>query len=380
MFILRYSYCSAYFCMHLNLFYAMKKTHYFLILLILSLVIMCSCSGKSGRPRKPLILAELSPKLKNYQIGQAVDVKIKTKLSDGKFKKTDIYLNDEKLSTSTQAEFTFSIPSLDLIGINTLSVVSENMEKISNKRILNFSVLSNVKPKIYSYNVIREFPHSTEHFTQGFEMKDGFLYEGTGENGSSGLYKINIKTGNIFLSKLLADQYFGEGITILNNKIYQLTYKHQICFVYNADDFSVVDSFRFQSKEGWGLTNDGQFLIMSDGTQTLTWIDPMTYKVVKKIQVADNETIYQNLNELEYDNGKIWANLWTTNKIICIDANKGFVIGIMDMEGILSVMSTKQDERIDVLNGIALDSHSGNLLVTGKLWPKIFEIKVNISE
>jgi glutamine cyclotransferase len=325
-------------------------------------------------------MVALVPKLKNYSLGQSVTVKIQIKLHDGKLRRTDMYLNDKMLTTNDQTEFEFSITRLEVIGINTLRVVSEKTDGISTTRIFNFTVLSDVKPKIYTYKVIREYPHSTDHFTQGLEVNGGFLYEGTGENGKSSLYKMNITTGKIFLSKPLEDKYFGEGITILNNKIYQLTYKHQIGFVYNLSDFAVVDSFRFHSAEGWGLTNDGKFLIMSDGTETLTWIDPENYKVMKKTQVADNENIYKNLNELEYDNGNIWANIWMTNKIVCIDAEKGNIKGIIDLGGIMSVMSQDQEERIDVLNGIAFDPQSGNMLVTGKLWPKIYEIKVNISE
>lgn len=358
----------------------MKKTHYLSILFSLSLVIICSCSGKSGRSGKPVIFAELSSKQKTYHIGQTIEVKVRIKLTNGKLQNTDVYLNDEKLSTNNQLEFVLAIPSLKVIGINSLSIISVKSDGISNKRILNFTVLSDVIPKSYTYNIINEFPHSTEHFTQGFEMKDGFLYEGTGENGRSGIFRINLKTGKVLLSRALSDKYFGEGITILKNRIYQLTYKHQTGFVYNLEDFAVIDSFRFQSKEGWGLTNDGESLIMSDGTETLTWIDPLTYKVIKKIQVADNENVCQYLNELEFDDGKIWANIWMTNKIVCIDAIKGHIKGTLNLEGILSVMSKNQEERIDVLNGIALDPKSGNLLVTGKLWPKIFEIKINKSE
>jgi glutaminyl-peptide cyclotransferase len=358
----------------------MNKTSYFFVFILFSLTIICSCSGNSEKSRKPVTTVELTPKLKYYRIGESVSIKIQTKLRNGKLRKTVVYLNDKILTNSDQTEITISIPRLEMIGVNTLRIISEKSDGISNTRIFNFNVLSDVKPKKYAYNVIREFSHSTDHFTQGFEIHDDFMYEGTGENGKSAIYKININTGKVISEKTLADKYFGEGITILNNKLYQLTYKHQIGFVYNLSDFAVIDSFRYQSEEGWGLTNDGTFLIMSDGTATLTWIDPQTYNVVKKVQVSDNENVYQNLNELEYDNGNIWANIWMTNKIVSIDAEKGNIKGIINLDNIMSVMSQNKGERIDVLNGIALYPHSGNLLVTGKLWPKIFEIKVNISE
>jgi glutamine cyclotransferase len=178
----------------------------------------------------------------------------------------------------------------------------------------------------------------------------------------------------------LPEKYFGEGITILNDKIYQLTYKHQSCFVYRLSDFALIDSFKFVSAEGWGLTNDGKSLIMSDGTGTITWLNSENYTVEKKIQVADNQKIYQYLNELEYDNGFLWANIWTSNQIIKIDTASGKILGILDLNGILSIMESTHPEKIDVLNGIAVIPKTGNLLVTGKLWPKMFEIKVTNSK
>jgi glutaminyl-peptide cyclotransferase len=358
----------------------MKKTVFFITVFLFFVIVICSCAGKSEHSRKPFSTVELIPARKNYIIGQSLTFKVNTKLRKGQLKTVRLILNDKLLTTSDLSQFTAVFPILDKAGINTIRILAETTEGISNTRIQNFTVLSDIKPKNYSYTIVNKMAHPVDHFTQGFEIHNGFLYEGTGENGKSGLFKINISNSKILQSKFLPEVYWGEGITILNNKIYQLTYKNRICFVYNLSDFAVIDSFRFNSEEGWGLTNDGKSLIMSDGTETLTWIDPDNYSIIKRIQATDDQKVVQYLNELEYVNGNIWANVWTTNQILFIDAENGKVKGFLDLSGILNTMPHKQTDRIDVLNGIAILPESGNLLVTGKLWPKMFEIKVIVSK
>lgn len=344
------------------------------VLLILFMAFQC-CTSKTQRSRKPVSTVSLNPDGKNYLFNQSIQVTVNTKIHDGELKEARLFLNNELLTVSDQLEFTHSIDHLTQTGLNTLKVVAVKSDDNANTRLHNFTVLSEKAPQRYEYRIVKEYPHSTEHFTQGLEFYNGYLYEGTGEHGKSGIYKLDYSTARILQSKKLRDQYFGEGITILNDKLYQLTYKSQIGFVYRLNDFAVVDSFRFESKEGWGLTNDGKSLIMSDGTATLTWINPEDYSVEKKIQVVDHLKVWQYINELEYDNGFIWANVWTTNQIIKIDAITGKVSAYADLEGILSVMHANQADRIDVLNGIALHPKNGNLIVTGKLWPKMFELE-----
>jgi glutamine cyclotransferase len=174
---------------------------------------------------------------------------------------------------------------------------------------------------------------------------------------------------------MLADKYFGEGITILNDKIYQLTYRDQKGFVYQLSDFAVIDSFQFKSKEGWGLTNDGTNLIMSDGTHVLNWLDPNNFSVVKTLQVANNKGIVNYLNELEYINETIYANVYTTDLIVQIDPKTGKILSEINMAGLIDIYKNTE-EKIDYLNGIAYDKKTDRLFVTGKLWPKMFEIKI----
>ncbi len=206
------------------------------------------------------------------------------------------------------------------------------------------------------------------------EYYKGYLYEGTGETGHSKLLKIDIKTGKPLQTFDMDDKYFGEGITILNNKIYQITYHAQKGFVYDLESFAVIDSFTYKSEQGWGLTNDGTHLIMSDGTNVLTWLNPEDFSIVKTIQVANDRGTMNVLNELEYIDGIIYANIYTTDFIVKIDASTGKVLEEINLKGLID-MYHKPEDRIDVLNGIAYDKENDKMYVTGKLYPRLFEVK-----
>jgi len=218
------------------------------------------------------------------------------------------------------------------------------------------------------------YPHLKTSFTEGLEFYNNFLYEGTGEVGKSNLYKTDLKTGKPVQVKKLNEKYFGEGITILNDKIYQLTYHAQKAFVYALSDFALIDSFQYQSKEGWGLTNDGTNLIMSNGTNVISWLNPDDFSTVKTIQVANNKVIMYGINELEYIKGTIYANVYTTELIVQIDPENGKVISEINLAGIVNMYKNSSD-KIDVLNGIAFDEKTDKIFVTGKWWPKVFEVE-----
>ena len=187
------------------------------------------------------------------------------------------------------------------------------------------------------------------------EIRNGFLYEGTGQEGSSAIYKTDLATWKTVKEFKLDEQYFGEGITILNGKLYQLTYKTQIGFVRDLNTFELLKSWYFKNSQGWGLTNDGNYLIMSDGTEFIYYIDPETFKEIKKIQICNNVGTVSNINELEFINGEIWANIWTTDKIVKIDPVSGKIIAEIDLSGLLSSNLINQKSPVDVLNGIAYD-------------------------
>jgi len=351
------------------------KRSAFPILLIFSLFITSfSCSNTPKRARKPVCTITIIPNKKDFIYGEKVSVNIKTKLKDGEIENIKLYYKNKLLEETTALDFTIEGVELNILGINNFRVEAVKTDALKNSNIKSFRTLSNEVPANLSYKTINNFPHSINHYTQGLEFYNGFLYEGTGENGTSGIFKISLETGNVVQSNLMDEKYFGEGITVLNDKIYQLTYKAQKGFIYNLNDFAVIDSFQYKSKQGWGLTNDGINLIMSDGTQFLTWLNPNDLSVVKKIQVVNNKGIVNNINELEYVNNTIYANIYMTDIIVQIEPETGKVISQINLSGIIN-MYKKQSDKIDYLNGIAFDKKTNRLFVTGKLWPRLFEVE-----
>jgi glutamine cyclotransferase len=229
-------------------------------------------------------------------------------------------------------------------------------------------------PTTYTYKIINSYPHDPAAFTQGLIYLDGVLYEGTGRYGQSSLREVDLETGNVQTLSAIPEQYFGEGITVFNDKIYQLTWKSQTGFIYDQDSFELLDTFTYPT-EGWGLTHDGEQLIMSDGTNNLYFLDPETLEIKNQISIFnEQDQPIVRLNELEHINGEIYANIWQTNNIVLINPETGEVTGWIDLTGLLSPESLTQPA--DVLNGIAYDTENGRLFVTGKLWPTLFEIEL----
>lgn len=231
------------------------------------------------------------------------------------------------------------------------------------------STLSTIK----SVSVIRSYPHNRDAFTQGLVFYNGNLYEGTGLYGRSSLRKIDLQTGWIEKIHNLPPDLFGEGITVLNNMIYQLTWKAMTGIIYDINSFNIVGYFDYPF-EGWGITNDGENLIISNGTNELFFYDPVSLEQTRVISVSYNGKAVNLLNELEYINGKIYANIWKSNKIISIDPSTGKVINWYDLSNLHYMV--KASGKVGVLNGIAFDKQNGKIFVTGKLWPKVFEIKL----
>lgn len=225
--------------------------------------------------------------------------------------------------------------------------------------------------KKLDYQILASYDHDPQAFTQGLEIYDRQLFEGTGLYGRSSLRKVEIKSGKVLKQINLEQKYFGEGITILNDRIFQLTWKENTAFVYDLN-FNLIKTFTYQG-EGWGLANDGQNLIMSSGSQYIYFRDPESFEIVKKIRVKNGDQEIKNINELEYHNGFIYANIWQTDYIVKISAENGTAEAYLDLKGILK---TDYQGEIDVLNGIAYDSTNNSFLVTGKLWPKIYRIKI----
>jgi len=225
---------------------------------------------------------------------------------------------------------------------------------------------------VYSYTVISQYPHDPAAFTQGLVYQDGIFYEGTGLNGQSSLRKVEVATGKVLQQINMPSQYFGEGITIWQDKIIALTWQSGVGFVYNKDSFELIRSFNYPT-EGWGITHDDKKLIMSDGSARLYFWNPDTLAEIGHVDVHDEHGPVTELNELEYINGEIYANVWQTNHIARINPETGEVVGWLDLLGLLQ-LPPNYTQRIDVLNGIAYDAATDRLFVTGKWWPQLFDL------
>ncbi|MFC1909364.1 glutaminyl-peptide cyclotransferase [Chloroflexota bacterium] len=226
---------------------------------------------------------------------------------------------------------------------------------------------------VFTYQVINTFPHDRKAWTEGLIFNSGILYEGTGLSGRSSLRKVELETGKIVQLYRLPEQYYGEGITAYKDTIIQLTWKSNTGLVYNKNSFALQRQFSYVG-EGWGLTNDGTRLIMSNGSSSLTFLDSENFTPISHIKVHDGNDLVYNLNELEYVKDKIFANVWRTDKIAIIEPSDGKVVGWVDLNGLLQTQPFCR--QVDVLNGIAYDAQTDRLFVTGKFWPFLFEIKL----
>ena len=278
----------------------------------------------------------------------------------------EYYLNDRLVSNEVK------LVDYKVGENNVAAKIFSNNEIISiNKK---FDIYSNIEPEIMTYKVITEYKHDKNAYTQGLEFYNNQLYESTGLNGKSTLRKSDYKSGEILNIVKLDYEYFGEGLTIINDKIYQLTWKNNIGFIYDLD-FNKIGNFNYgKSKEGWGLCNDGSFIYKSDGTNKIWILDPETLEEIRYIEVLTNRSKIKNINELEYIDGKIYANTYQFNRdvVIVINPLNGVVEKVIDFSGIRDRVTQKPD--LDVMNGIAY--FDGKIFVTGKNWDKLFEVEV----
>lgn len=263
--------------------------------------------------------------------------------------------------------FYFLVLSILMIGCNS-NAESDNTEQ---NKVQTVQVPLNIP-----FQVLNIFPHDTSSYTQGLIWHEGKLWEGTGWETESKLLLTDLKTGKAIKSVKLPDNEFGEGITILNNKIYQLTWKDHKVYVYDLKSLKQEMVFDWPY-EGWGITTDGKTLLVSTGGSNLYWVDPATFKITKTIGVSDNNGYVSNLNELEWVNGFIYANQYLTDYILKIDPSSGSVVGRINLAGLLQQSNQLIVENTDVLNGIAFNPTTGNFLVTGKRWPALYELKLN---
>ena len=290
------------------------------------------------------------------------------------------FVNGKRVASEGNS-ITFSTTNLGVgkYSVSALVFYPEKSKKINN----SIEVLSNITPVIYSYKLINTYPHDKNAYTQGLEYHNGFLYETTGQYGKSVLRKVELKTGKVLEETKLDEKYFGEGMTILNDKIHWLTWQAKKGFTYDLETFKQEGDFSYTwSTEGWGLTNNGTDLIKSDGTHKIYFLDGNTQQEKKSIQAYYNKGKIDKLNELELINGKIYANRWITDKpikslIVIINPENGVVEGIANLNGLReAILKTQTLSDDDVLNGIAYDKDNNRIFVTGKKWGKLFEIEL----
>ena len=328
------------------------------------LIIFISCSNENQ-------IYEISVSSESEIFNKESKVSLEIKLNNFLIKVEDLkfFINEKKVSKVTNL-------SIAKLGSNSIKAqfTHNNQKKIL---IKNIDVYNTYQPNLYSYEIIGEYPHDISLYTQGLEFKNNILYESTGLNGYSSLRKFDVYNNQLIDVRFLDDEYFGEGLTILNNKIYQLTWKNRIGFIYDLKTMNMEKSFNYgQSSEGWGLANDGNNLYKSDGTEKIWIIDPVTLKEIDNIEIVTDKKKVKNINELEIVDEKIYANTYQFNKDVVLVINKltGSVDGIIDFGNLRN--KVKQHNNLDVLNGIAFNKKRNSFFITGKRWDKIFEVKI----
>ena len=348
----------------------MKK--YNLLSIILLGAIVIGCNGSKSASEKYFSFDDSAFKTEYIN-----DDQLSLQLLNPGNKKIDsitYFVNDKKIGSKKGLEaVTYNLKNRKLGYQNLKAQVyfeGENQEITS-----RIELVSDIAPKLMKFTIINTYPHDITSFTEGLEFFRDTLYEGTGLRGFSKLLKTDYKTGKIFKSLKLDAGYFGEGITFINNKLYQLTWEEKIGFIYNVDTWKVEKTFAYDKPiEGWGMTNDGKVIYQSDGTEKIWKMNPATQKMIDYVNVYSGSSKIKSVNELEYINGKIYSNIWQKDAVAIVNPENGKVEGILNMSSLRKLVKNKDAE---VLNGIAYNSKTKTIFVTGKKWDKMFEIKVS---
>jgi len=348
-----------------------------------------ACSGKSGKlsvtaGEKKAKAAEEAPQRlikmtmpeenAEFKLGDAIRVVLEPENISQSPDSIILTFDGKHVTTLKSAPWEYQIPSSSTTFTGRKPVKATAYRSGNVKTVVRLIIVySDKPPKRFGYKVIHTFPHDKDAFTQGLFFSNGVLYEGTGQQTGSTLREVELTTGKVIRQLNLSPDLFGEGITLYKDRIFQVTWQSKVGFVYERSTFRQINKVYYQS-EGWGLTTIDDRIVMSDGSNVLYFYEPESFTVLSRIEVYDNEKKVDSLNELEYINGEIWANIWMKDLIARIDPASGKVIGYIDLKGILIDPNT--DTSVNVLNGIAFDSGSNRIFVTGKNWPKLFEIRV----
>lgn len=309
-----------------------------------------------------------------YRIGENIPIAVSYNNKAATIDSIVFSMNGKNIGTTNKPPFEIRLNSAKA-AVGQQKIIATAFSKKEKIEVTETYILllSDIKPKDYTFKIIKTYNHDISAYTQGLVIEKGVMYEGTGEMGASSLRKVKYETGEVLKSVSLANDIFGEGITIFGNKIYQITWKSNECFVYDKTTFKQINKFNY-STEGWGITTDGKQLIMSDGSARLYYMNPENFAQTATLDVYDYDGEILYLNELEYIKGEIWANVYQEDYIVRIEPETGKVLGKIDLTGILDKKFITN--KIDVLNGIAYEVPTGKIFVTGKWWPKLFEIVV----
>ncbi len=338
----------------------------FKLLSITLLALSLFACGSSTETKKHNFSLQTNAKNNVITLGETLNLSIKNPKNET-ITAVSYKINDKQVSES------FATNDLKL-GIQTLTATI-NYDDTTADVSTKITVLNNTKPKIYTYKIVNTYPHDITSYTQGLEFYNGELYESTGQYRESKLRKVDYKTAEVLKNINLQSQYFGEGLTVLNDKIYQLTWRENTGFVYDVNSFEKLSSFTYgKSNEGWGLCNDGTRIFKSDGTENIWLLNPETLAEEETIQVYREKGKVVGLNELEWVNGKIYSNLYQFNGVAIINPKNGAMEAVIDFSPLRKLVT--QHQGLDVLNGIAYNPDTNTLFVTGKRWDKLFEVEI----
>jgi glutaminyl-peptide cyclotransferase len=361
-----------------------------LVFILLQLAWTNSCSGRPGEKTETLVpsgsaaadaaavkLIKLVSPEENKSFRIKDPVRVILEIVDRERLPDSVLISfDGKLVTTLKsAPWEYTVPPVNTVttGRKSLKVTAYRGSRSQNPVTRFLVIYSDIAPKQCRYTVTHTYPHDIEAFTQGLVYDKRVLFEGTGQKTGSSLREVELQTGKVIRQHNLDPSLFGEGIALYRDRIYQVTWENKVGFIYDKATFNVINKI-YYSTQGWGLTTVDDKIVMSDGSNILAFYEPDMFTMVSRIEVYDNEKKVDSLNELEYINGEIWANIWMSDLIARIDPLSGKVLSYIDLKGILP--ESDRTPETDVLNGIAWDKEGNRIFVTGKKWPKLFEIRV----